>query len=182
MKGFKTAYVFVMVTLLSLTIALAVAAFYPAPKRYSYPEYPRTSSLDFNSPTYKAEQEKYQRDLEEYNQKNKKTEEQRRIWGQNTFNIALGSGLVLMILGLLLFRFAPMLSVSLLFAAFIVVLFGPGLMSYYAENTSLPLFGSKSDVDLTGYKQIQFGISFAGVLIGSVLGFTNFTMDKQQSV
>lgn len=181
MKSVKVGYVFTMVTLITLAVVIGIAAFYPAPKRLDYPSYPATST-DFNSPEYKAQQQKYQQDLKDYQDKNKDVEGIRKIWGQNTFSICLVAGVVLMILGLILSRFVPMVGVSMLFAAFVLMFLGPGFVSYYADSTTITLLGSAPKIDLAEYKKLQFGITAAGTVIGGILGFFGLADDRQSSV
>lgn len=169
MKGLRVGYVFVMVTLFTLVVAVGVAAFYPAPKRYEYPTYPTSAGLDYNSSEHQAQQSKYQKDLDEYDKKNKDIENQRKVWGQHTFIISLIFGVVFLFLGMAGTTVAPMLGVSLLFSAFILMIFGPGFISYYADSTTIPLFREPS-ISLTGYKVAQFFILLVGMAIGTLLG------------
>lgn len=176
MRGLKTGYVFVMTTLLTLAVVVGIAAFYPAPKRYDSPTYPRTNTIDYNSPEYKAEQQRYQDEMKSYDEKNKDVEGQRKIWGEKVFITNLAIGVILLIGGVLLLDIIPMIGVACLFAAFVLMVFGPGLTSYYADNT--PYFTTKAQVDLSSYKQIQFVILLAGTIIGTVLGFLKFKPSK----
>ena len=178
MKAVQTGYVFVMITLLTLTVVLAIAAFYPAPKRYNYPKSPSLAT-DFNSPEYQEQQKKYQQDLENYQQKNMDVENQRKIWGENNFITLLIVGAVMLGTGLFLINSMPLVSISLLFSAFIVIFFGSALTSYYADSTTLSLLGGNSQVDLTRYKQIQFVIALIGTIFGGVL--SSKISDKTQS-
>lgn len=157
-----------MVVLLVLAVCLGIAAFYPAPKRYNYPEFP-TSVTDFNSPEYKQQQQQYDEEMKNYREKNKDSEDQRKIWGQNSFIVCLIAGVLMLILGLLVFNFSYFLGISLLFGGFSIIVFGPGIASYYAENIPIPLLGDSSKADLTRYKQIQFLITVTGALVGAGL-------------
>ena len=169
MKAAKTGYVFTMVTLLTMTIVLAIAAFYPAPKRYTAPSYPRSAGFDTNSLMYQQQQRQYEQDSKLYEENNKTVDEQRQVWGQRVFIICLSMGGVLLAIGMWQTNMAPMLSTSMLFASFILMVFGSGLASYYADSTSIALFGSSSKVDLTGYKQLQFAIALVGAVVGAAL-------------
>lgn len=180
-KGLRVGYVFVMVTLFTLVVAVGVAAFYPAPKRYEYPTFPTRASLDYNSSEYQAEQAKYQKDLDEYNDKNKDVESQRKIWGQQTFIISLIFGVVFLFLGMSGIAIAPVLGASLVFSAFILMMFGPGFISYYADSTTIPLFKEPS-ISLTGYKVAQFFILLAGTAIGTLLGLAKLGERRPEGI
>lgn len=171
MKSLKIGYIFAMVALFVLTVILGIAAFYPAPKRYDYPQYPTRISSDFNSPEYQQQQRQYEEDLKNYQEKNKDVENQRKIWGQNTLIISLIAGAVMLLVGALLFSYSYFLSVSLLFGSFIMLVSGPGLASYYSDSTTISLFGTSPQIDLTRYKQIQFFIALTGSVIGAGLSF-----------
>lgn len=181
MKALKTGYVFSLISLITLTIVIGIAAFYPAPKRYDYPQYPRSRATDFNSSEYKAQQDKYDQDLKDYQEQNKNIEAQRKIWGQTTLIISLLSGVFFLTLGVIISGFASMLGVGLIFSAFVLMIFGPGLASYYADSSTIPLFGSEPKVELQTYKMVQFGISLVGAILAGGLGFTGFINSKQNS-
>lgn len=170
MKGFKTGYVFVMTALLVLTIAVGIAAFYPAPKKYNYPTYPTSAGVvDYNSPEYKMRLEQYDKDQKAYQEANKKTEGQRRIWSQYTFIISLLGSLAFLIAGVMMINRSSLLGVSLLFASFILLVSWQALIGYYADSSYLS-FGQEPDVDLSTYKQMQFGILLVGSILGVMFG------------
>lgn len=181
MKGLKTGYVFVITTLLTLSVVIGIVAFYPAPKRFDYPTYPQTSGLDYNSPEYKNQQKKYDADLKNYTEKNKDITSKVKIWGEKVFIINLLIGVVLLIIGMLLLNIVPLLGVAILFASFMLMVFGAGLTSLYADNTSIPLLTTTSKVDLSLYKKIQFVILLIGTIIGAVLGIVKFKIQAKQS-
>ena len=91
MKALKVGYIFVITTLVVLTITLGVAAFYPAPRRdYTPPTYQTSSGVvDYNSPEYKQQQKVYDEQMKKYNDQTKGIDDARKIWGQNALIIAL---------------------------------------------------------------------------------------------
>lgn len=179
MRAFKTGYVFVVVTLLVLTVVLGVAAYYPAPKRLASPEYPRLSNTsDYNSVEYQQSQREYQEKLDEYDEKNKDLQKNREIWGQRIFVICLVAGALLFVLGVFLAGFVTTLSVGLVFSAFVLIVFGTGLISIYADSPVSPFLGSDPETDLSFYKQIQFGIVTLGALMGVGLSFIPVLRDR----
>lgn len=168
MKAAKVGYIFVLTILLTFTTVLAIAAFYPAPKRYDYPVITPAFG-DFNSPEYKAQQEKYNQDLQNYQTKNKDVESQRKIWGENVFITCLAAAILMAILGLLLLKNMYFASVSLLFGSFTLLVFGPGLASYFSDSTTIPIFGATTQVDVSMQKKIQFIIAAAGTLLALLI-------------
>lgn len=180
MKGLKTGYVMVMAALLSLTVAVGIAAFYPAPKISERPKYPSLSGPNYNSPEYLEEEKKYQQGLESYEESNKKAQIQRKVWGQNTFAATLVFGVAMLVLGLLLAQTSRIVSASMMYAAFIIVVFGAALATYHAEGSVSSIFGIDTTTDLSLHKFTQFGILLAGSVAGLVLGFAGKLEEKTQ--
>lgn len=179
MRAFKTGYVFVIVSLLVLTVVLGVAAYYPAPKRLASPDYPRISNAsDYNSVEYQESQREYQDKLDEYEKKNKDLQKNREIWGQRIFIVCLIAGALLFVIGVFLAGFATTLSIGLVFSAFVLMVFGTGLISVYADSPVSPFLGSDPETDLSVYKQIQFAVVALGALVGVGLSFTPTLRDR----
>lgn len=177
MRAFKTGYVLVIVTLLVLTIVLGVAAYYPAPKRIAYPAYPRVSSAnDYNS-TQSVEAQ-YQKEVDEYEEKNKDLQKEREIWVQRIFIICLIAGALLFVAGVFLAGFATTLSIGLVFSSFVLMVFGTGLISIYGDSPVTPLLGSDPEADLSLYKHIQFAVVALGAVIGVGLSFIPILRDR----
>lgn len=171
MKGLKTGYVFVITTLTVLSIVVGTVAFYPSPKRFDYPSYPRLGEIDYDAPEYKNQLKEYNEDIKKYEESNKDIEAKLKIWGENAFIVNLVAATILLIAGLLLIYQFTLLAIALLFTAFVIAVFGSALTNFYADNTTIPFLSSKTPVDLSRYKQIQFAISLFGTIIGAVLGF-----------
>lgn len=171
----------VMTAMLSLLVAVGVAAFYPAPKIAERPKYPSGLSLDYNSPDYQTQQKQYQEDSKAYEEKSKENMTQRKIWGQNTFAVTLVAGAVMLVLAMLLARTAGVVSKSLMYSAFIVVVFGAALATYHAEGSVSSIFGVDTTVDLSKYKFTQFAILLAGSVAGLVLGFMGMLEEKSMA-
>lgn len=179
MKGIRVGYTMVMTALLSLTMAVGIAAFYPAPKISERPKYPSLTT-DYNSPQYQDEQRKYREESDMYEKKSDETRSQRKIWSQNTFAATLVFGVVMMVFGLLLVQASRVVSMSMMYAAFIVLVFGAGLATYHAEGSVSSIFGVDTTTDLSRYKFVQFAILLAGSVAGLVLGFMG-KLDEKQS-
>lgn len=177
MKGLHVGYVMAMTAMLSLLVAVGIAAFYPAPKIAERPKYP-SLSLDYNSPDYQAQQKQYQQESQVYEQKSKGTATQRKVWGQNTFAVTLVAGIVMLVLGMLLAKPSGLVSKSLLSSSFIVVVFGAALATYHAEGSISSIFGVDTTFDLSKYKFMQFAILLIGSAAGLVLGFMGMLEEK----
>lgn len=181
MKGIRVGYIMVMTALLSLTVAVGIAAFYPAPKLVERSKYPSLST-DYNSPQYQEDQKRYQEESALYDKKNEETRAQRKIWGQNIFAATLMLGAVLLVLSLILAKSQRVVSASFVYAAFIVVVFGAGLASYHAEGSVSSIFGVDTTTDLSRYKFGQFVILVTGSIVGLVLGFMGKLEEKHGGV
>lgn len=179
MRGIRVGYIMVMAALLSLTVAVGIAAFYPAPKLVERPKYPGLTT-DYNSPQYQEEQKRYREESELYDKKNEEARSERKLWGQNIFTVTLVLGVVLLVLALLLARSQRIVSASFVYAAFIVVVFGAGLATYHAEGSVSSLFGVDTTADLSRYKFTQFAILFSGSVAGLVMGFMGKLEEKTQ--
>lgn len=171
MKGLKTGYVLAMVSLFTMTGILGVAAFYPAPKGADYPTQPRYPTADYDSGQYQQEQQRYERELRLYDDTRKEIESKRQIWSQTVMIICLVMGIGLLMAGMVLYNWAPLLAVSMVFAAFIMVVFGPGAASVYGSDGFYSLISGTAKVDLSGYRQVQFFLVLIGSVLGVVFGF-----------
>lgn len=174
MKALKTGYVLVFVFLLVYSVTLGISAFNPIPKRLDYPQYSLNTTLDFNSPQYKEEQQKYQQDMKAYQENNKDNETNRRIWGENIYMICLVAAVLFLIAGVLISQVSVLVGASLLFAGLILIVAGQGIATYQADSSSIPLVGQNTKIDITPYKQKQFYIVIVGAVCALVLGFTKF--------
>lgn len=176
MKALKVGYVFVITTLLVLTITLGAAAFYPAPRLTSNLPNPPAFNTDYNSSEYKAEQARYDKESKTYQQQSRDVENARKVWSQNALIIALMAGVILLLIGALLVKINSILSVSIFFAAFILMVFGVTIISSFSDGG---LFVSSSNLDLSLYKKIQFMIVTVGLCLGIWLGFTSLKQQLQ---
>ena len=172
-----------MVALISATVFMGVTYNYPPPKTAAstYPPYPQGPTAEYNSPEYLEQQKKYEQDLKEYDQKTKEYENQSKeagkesqVWAERVAMYVLIAAGALFVLGIFLTRMAPLVGVSFLFSAFVLLLFGKGGASFVSLISSIPLGGPGANNEVVDsvreYEKLQLfiaaGISIFGVFLG----------------
>lgn len=183
MKAARVGYVLVMTALLSSTVFLGLANYYPAPKGASYPTYPTTpiAPYDYNAPDYLEQQQKYQdnlkkydEDMKNYDRDSKEAGKQQQVWTERISMYILIAAGALFILGVFLTAMAPLVGASFLFTAFILLVFGKGGVALYSLASSFPLYSREvleAPDAAKEYQKLQFYVGAGISVIGMLLGF-----------
>lgn len=153
LKILYTVFIGIMV---SLFVGLGIAAFYPAPEQpnFSEPHYAPRAVDEKPTEEQRAEQERYDREYEEYRQHSE-------AYNRNVALIAVVISVLILALSLTIAHNIPVISDGLLLGGVLTLLYGTGRS-----------FG-------TGDERIMFAFVAVGLVVAIAIGYLKFVSKRQ---